>query len=108
MSAVEVGCDRCGSWAAAKNVGSRFLQLLLPFRNLVGVNIELFSQFRQCLVALVRGNGHLRLVSRCVVPSRPSHALAPLVAVIFTAWVGQGYHLTDCPNWRGHFCKSHI
>jgi len=38
-----------------------------------------------------------------VIPSRPSHALAPLVAVIFTAWVGQGYHLTRCPKYRGHF-----
>jgi len=43
-----------------------------------------------------------------VIPSRPSHALAPLVAVIFTAWVGQGYHLTRCPKYRGHFCPAWV
>ena len=36
--------------------------------------------------------------SRCVIPSRPSHALAPLWAVRCTVWVEQDYHLSTCPN----------
>ncbi|MEO7862610.1 MAG: hypothetical protein ABIU05_19685, partial [Nitrospirales bacterium] len=41
--------------------------------------------------------------SCCVRPSRPAHALAPLLAVLCTAWVAQDYHLSDWPNFRGHF-----
>jgi hypothetical protein len=67
------------------------------------MNIKLFRQLRQCLVALDRGQGHFGFESRCVIPSRPSHALAPLFAALRAAWVEQGYHLTDCPNCRGHF-----
>ncbi|MEO7860115.1 MAG: hypothetical protein ABIU05_06665, partial [Nitrospirales bacterium] len=44
--------------------------------------------------------------SCCVRPSRPAHALAPLLAVLCTAWVAQDYHLSDWPNFRGHFCLS--
>lgn len=74
----------------AKYVGSRFLQLLLPLRYLVRVNLEVFGQLGQCLVSPDCGQGHFGFESRCVVPSRPSHALAPLVAVTCTAWVEQG------------------
>ena len=61
MEYLEVGFDRFGSWATAKNVGSRFLQLLLPFGDLVGVNLELFSQLRQCPVTLDCGDATLAL-----------------------------------------------
>ena len=43
-----------------------------------------------------------------MIPSRPSHALAPLCTVSFTAWVEQDYHLADCQNLRGHFFSSEV
>ena len=37
-----------------------------------------------------------------MIPSRPFHALAPLLAVRYTAWVEQDYHVSTCPNFRHH------
>ncbi|MDZ4733986.1 MAG: hypothetical protein SGJ16_10430, partial [Nitrospirota bacterium] len=31
-----------------------------------------------------------------------SHALAPLLAMRYMAWVEQDYHLSTCPNFRHH------
>ena len=72
---------------------------------MVRVNVEVFGLLRQCLVTLYRGQGHLGLESWCVISSRPSQALAPLFAVTSTAWVEQGYHVSDCPNVRDHLCR---
>jgi len=88
---------------AAKNIGGGFQQLLFPVRDLVGMNIELFSQLGQCPVAPDRRQGHFGLEARCVIPSGSSHVLAPVYAVRITAWVEQGYHLSHCPVLGGHF-----
>jgi hypothetical protein len=45
----------------------------------------------------------LAFEARCAISSRPSHVLAPLLAVFTTAWVEQDYHLSDCLNIRNHF-----
>jgi hypothetical protein len=60
-------------WRNARSLGSEkpgrsFEQLRLPGRDLVGMHIENLRQFRQRLLALQRGQRHLRLESRCVVP----------------------------------------
>jgi hypothetical protein len=45
------------------------LELRLPSRDLVGVNIELFRQLRNGPLALDRCQRHLRLEGRRMVPS---------------------------------------
>ena len=55
--------------AAPEYPGRAFEKLRLPLRDLVGVDIELLRQLGQRLLALDRGQGHLRLEGRCVVPA---------------------------------------
>lgn len=53
--------------------------LLLPLRDLGGVDAELLSQFRQGFVAFDRGQYHLCFRGPSVILSRSSHCLAPPV-----------------------------
>ena len=53
-----------------ENPGCAFKKLSLPLRDLIGVNVELLRQFGQRLLALQGGQGHFRLESRRVVPTR--------------------------------------
>ena len=78
-------------------VGARSA-LLLPFRDLGGMDAELLGQLGQYFVAFDRGQGHLRFKGRSVIPSRSLHRLAPLVHHHLVAFVKPGYHLSHCPN----------
>src|SRR5882672_2610585 len=61
----------------SKNSGSATLQLGLPRRNLIGVNIKVLGQLSYRPVAFDGGKRHLRLEGRCVVPARSSvHSLS--------------------------------
>jgi hypothetical protein len=52
----------------------------------------MFSQLSQGVVTLFGRHRHLGHM----MASRPSHVLAPLLAVCTTAWVEQDDHLSDC------------
>src|SRR5467141_3856593 len=61
----------------SENSGSSPLQLRLPCRNLIGVDVEMLRQLSYRPVALDGGKRHLRLEGRCVVPARSSvHGLS--------------------------------
>src|ERR1700716_2954251 len=61
----------------SENSGSSPLQLHLPCRNLIGVDVEMLRQLSYRPVALDGGKRHLRLEGRCVVPARSSvHGLS--------------------------------
>ena len=91
---------------AANHVGGPCQQVLLPFRDLGGMHAKLCRQLRQCLLVLDRGNGHLCLECRPVIPSRSLHRLAFLVRSFSGASVKQGYHLSYCPNFWGPLSLS--
>ena len=57
---IVLGIDRI----ASEHVFSAFDQTLLPVLNLIGVNIELLGQFRQCALALQGCQRYLRLECR--------------------------------------------
>ena len=56
----------------AEDARDALLQLALPLRNLVGMDVELLGQLGQHLLTLDRGQGHLRLECRCMVPAGTS------------------------------------
>jgi hypothetical protein len=56
----------------AEHIGSTALELRLPRRDLIGMNIELLRKLRDGSIALDRGKRHLGFESRCVVPAGPS------------------------------------
>src|SRR6266851_4116239 len=61
----------------AKNPGSASLQLCLPCRNLIGVDVEMLGQLSYRSVALDGGKRHLCLKGRGMVPARSSaHGLS--------------------------------
>src|SRR6202048_1205166 len=61
----------------SENSGSSPLQLRLPCRNLIGVDVEMLRQLSYRPVALDGGKRPLRLEGRCVVPARSSvHGLS--------------------------------
>jgi hypothetical protein len=61
----------------SENSGSSPLQLRLPCRDLIGVDVEMLRQLSYRPVALDGGKRHLRLEGRCVVPARSSvHGLS--------------------------------
>jgi len=61
----------------SKNLGSPTLQLRLPRRYLIGVDVEVLGQLSHRSVALDGSERHLSLESRCVVPARLSaHGLS--------------------------------
>ena len=63
--------------ARTKHLGSPYLKLRLPLRDLIGVDVELLRKLSQGSFALDGGKRHLRLKSRCVVPARSSaHCLS--------------------------------
>src|SRR5258707_8805315 len=55
-----------------ENITSPTLELRLPRRNLIGVNIEMLRQLSQRSIALDGGERHLGLEYRCVVPALSS------------------------------------
>src|SRR5258706_3475835 len=55
-----------------ENITSPTLELRLPRRNLIGVNIEMLRQLSQRSVAVDGGERHLGLEYRCVVPALSS------------------------------------
>ena len=57
------------AFPAPENAGRAFEKLTLPLRDLVGVDFELLRQLGQRLLALDRGQRHLRLEGRRVVPT---------------------------------------
>ena len=59
---------RDSRWLAAENPGGSFKKLAFPQSDLIGVDVELLSQFRQRRLALEGSQSHFRLESRCVVP----------------------------------------
>ena len=59
------GAARLAVAAALKYVGRAIDQLILPRRDLIGMNVELLSQLRDRPVVLQGTQGHLRLESRC-------------------------------------------
>ena len=75
-------------------------QLLLPVGDLGGMDANVLGQFGQRLVAVDRGQRHLSLEGRPVIPSRSLHRLAPLVRHSSVASVKPGSHLSHCPNFR--------
>ena len=61
----------------AEDARGALLQLALPLRDLVGMNVELLGQLGQRFLTLHCGQGHLGLERRCVVPARtPAHLLS--------------------------------
>src|SRR6202011_497271 len=61
----------------SENSGSSPLQLRLPCRNLIGVDVEMLRQLSYRPGALEGDKRHLRLEGRCVVPARSSvHGLS--------------------------------
>ena len=62
--------------------------------------MKLLGQFRHRIVPFDRGQRHLRLEGRFVIPSRPLYCLAPLRRHLPLALVKPGYHLPHCPNFR--------
>ena len=64
------------------------------------MDLELFRQFRHCLVPFDRSQRHLGLKGRAVISSRSLHRLAPLVHYLAVAFVKPGYHLPYCQNFR--------
>ena len=49
---------RLRSWGFAKDPGGTLQELVAPLLDLVGVDVEVLSQFDQGLPALDRGNSH--------------------------------------------------
>jgi len=62
----------CSGRASPKTPAAPSCNWLLPLRHLVGMDIELLSQLGQGLFTLDRGQGHLRLERRCVIPAGTS------------------------------------
>ncbi len=105
MECFEIWCVR-RRFGATKHVSGPRQQLLLPFGDLGGMDPKLLSQFGQRLVTFDRGQRHLRLEGRSVIPSRSFHCLAPLVDHLAVALVKPGYHLSYCPNFRSPLCLN--
>src|SRR3981081_4237192 len=73
---VDRRCCRCRA-PSPENITSPTLELRLPRRNLIGVNIEMLCQLSQRSIALDGGECHLGLECRCVVPALSSaHSLS--------------------------------
>ena len=73
MKRLQIDRRRPGlDFAMPENTGRAFEQLSLPMRDLVRMDIELLRQLGQRLLALDRGQSHLRLERRCVVPAGAS------------------------------------
>src|SRR3954447_5336568 len=85
----------------AKHPGCPVEKLRLPLSNLVGMNVELLSQLGQRLLALDGGQSHLRLESRCVVPTWSSCHRFSYAARILAAF-RQKLHLSRCPDSLSH------
>jgi solute carrier family 10 (sodium/bile acid cotransporter), member 7 len=79
----------------AEYTGSPFQKLTTPLRDLIRVNVKLLRQFRQRLLALNGGQGHLRLECQAVVPAGSLAHLHPCHTAIMAA-VRQKIHLTPC------------
>lgn len=84
----------------AKHVRGPCEQLLLPFGDLGGMDVELLGQFRHSLLTFDGGQRHLGLKGRSVIPSRSFRCLAPLFGHLAVALVKPGYHLSHCPIFR--------
>jgi len=71
MKRLQIHRRRCGPGFrfTTKNACGAFQKLALPLCDLVGMHIKLLRQLRKRLFALDRGQGHLRLEYRCVVPT---------------------------------------
>jgi hypothetical protein len=50
--------------AGTENIGGAALQLRLPSRDLIGMNVELFRQLSQRSIALDSRKGHFRFEAR--------------------------------------------
>src|SRR5713226_5014453 len=73
MQRLYVDRRRCRRRAPSpENITSPTLELRLPRRNLIGVNIEMLRQLSQRSIALDGGERHLGLEYRCVVPALSS------------------------------------
>ena len=57
------GCARAVAAARTEHIGSPFLDLCFPRRDLIGVDVELLRKLSQCSIALDGGKRHLRLES---------------------------------------------
>src|SRR6266404_4597669 len=88
------------SVARSKNSGSAPLQLRLPRRNLIGLDVELLGKLSYRPVALDGGKRHLRLEGRCVVPACSSAHRRSSFAGISVPAVRQKLHLSTCSNLR--------
>jgi hypothetical protein len=96
------GFGRASSSAQQSRLGERpFYTIILqrPLPDLGGQD----PQVRFLCLGMPCTDKHIGLESRYVIPSRPSHALAPLFAMFSTTWVEQDYPLSHCLNLRGHF-----
>jgi hypothetical protein len=58
--------------AWTEHIGSTALELGLPRRDLIGMDVELLCKLPNGSIALDGGKRHLRLESRTVVPARSS------------------------------------
>src|SRR4051812_10171941 len=76
-------------------------KLRLPLGDLVGMNVELLRQLGQRLLALDGGQSHLRLESRCVVPTWSSGHCFSCAARILAAF-RQKLHLSRCSVFPSH------
>src|SRR4051794_27926020 len=87
----------------AKQSGCPVEKLRLPLGDLVGVNVELLCQLGQRLLALDGGQSHLRLESRCVVPTWSScHGFSCAVCIL--AAFRQKLHLSRCSDFPSQLC----
>ena len=82
------GFGRASSSAQQSRLGERpFYTIILqrPLPDLGGQD----PQVRFLCLGMPCTDKHIGLESRCMIPSRPSHALAPLFAAFSTTWVDQ-------------------
>src|SRR5688572_27313580 len=77
----------------------------LPLGNLVGMNVELLCQLGQRLLALDGGQSHLRLESRCVVPTWSSRHGLSCAARILAAF-RQKLHLSRCSDFLSQLSRT--
>jgi hypothetical protein len=66
---VHGGLARSVASDSTEYIGSRFLKLALPLRDLVRMHVKMLSQLRQRHLALDGRKRHLGLECRCVVPA---------------------------------------
>ncbi len=78
--------------------------LILPLPDLVWVNIEIWRQLDQRLLALDRSDRHLCLGCRAAVPARSACRGFLLACSIMPPLLGKSTH-PGCSDFRSHFSQ---